>query len=131
MKLLSAACIRIAIVSTLGAAAIAAVPGPANADVYNYWGAIAVSLQTSNTGASWNYSSAAAADAVALNECGVADCQVYVEFANACGAVAQATDGSWGRGWGSSLSIAESYALANTSGSGAHIMRWACTTGHW
>jgi Domain of unknown function (DUF4189) len=80
MKLLSAACIHIAIVSTLGAAAIAAVPGPANADVYNYWGAIAVSLQTSNTGASWNYSSAAAADAVALNECGVADCQVYVEL---------------------------------------------------
>lgn len=131
MKLFSAACTRTAIASTIAAAAaLAVVTGSANANAYNYWGAIAISQQTGNTGASWDYSSAAAAEARAVSECGVADCQVVVRFANACGAVAQATNRSWGWGWGSSLSIAESYAFANTSGSGARIIRWACTTGH-
>jgi Domain of unknown function (DUF4189) len=132
MKLLSAACARTATMFAITATVLAAATGPANADAYNYWGAIAVSRQTGSTGASWDYSSAAAADTMAISECGVADCQVFIEFANACGAVAQATDGSWGWGWGwgSSLSIAESYALGGTSGSGARIIRRACTTGH-
>lgn len=96
----------------------------------NYWGAIAVSLQSGSTGASRDYSSEVAADARALSECGAADCQVLVRFGNACGAVARATDGSWSSGWGSSLSIAESYALARATGSGARIVTWACTTSH-
>jgi hypothetical protein len=130
MKLLSAAYARTAVVSAIAAASLVAVADPANADAYNYWGAIAVSFPTGNTGASWDYSSEGAADARALNECGVADCQVLVRFVNACGAVAQATDASWSSGWGSSLSIAESYALSTATGSGARIVRWACTTGH-
>jgi hypothetical protein len=130
MKLFSAACARTAIVSAIAGAVLAVVAGPANADAYNYWGAIAISRQTGKTGYSYNYSSAAAAEARAVSECGVADCQTVVWFANGCGAVAQATDLSWGWGWGSSLSTAESYALAGTSGNGARIVSWACTTGH-
>lgn len=130
MKLFSTACTRAAIVTTIAGAVLAAAAGPANADAYDYWGAIAISRQTGNTGYSYNYSSAAAAQAQAVSECGVADCQTVVWFVNGCGAVAQATDLSWGWGWGSSLSVAEAYALAGTSGYGARIVRWTCTTGH-
>ena len=129
MKLFRAAYARTAIVSTLAGAVLAVAAGPADAAAYNY-GAIAISRQTGSSGYSYNYSSAAAAEAQAVSNCGVADCQAVVWFANGCGAVAQATDQSWGWGWGSSLYTAESYALAGTSGNGARIVSWACTTSH-
>ncbi len=120
---------RIVVVSTIIAATIPGATGPANASAYDYWGAMAISQRTGNTSYAIDYGSANAAGAAAVNACRAADCQAVVYFANACGAVAQARDLSWGSGWGSSLSIAKSWAIAG-AGYGAHIVNWACTTGH-
>jgi len=130
MKLPGTAFARAAAVSTIAGAALAVGAVPANANAYDYWGAMAISQQTGNTAYAIDYSSAAAAEAAAVEKCSAADCQAVVTFANACGAVAQAPDLSWGWGWGPSLSLAESQAIAGTPGNGAHIVNWACTTGH-
>ncbi len=121
---------RTAIVSAIAGTIIAVAAGPANADAYDHWGAMAISTRTGNTSYAIDYSSATAAAAAAVNTCGAADCTWVVYFANGCGAVAQAPDRSWGWSWGSSLSIAESQAIAGTPSYGARIVNWACTTGH-
>lgn len=130
MKLSGTAFVRAAIVSAIAGTTIAASTGPANADAYNYWGAMAISTRTGNTSYAIDYSSSAAAATAAVNACGAADCRWVVYFANGCGAVAQAPDLSWGWGWGSSLSIAKSRAINGAPGRGARIVNWACTTGH-
>lgn len=130
MKLFSTAFARTAIVSAIAGVTIAVTAGPANADAYDYWGAMAISVRTGNTAYAIDYSSAAAAATAAVNTCGAADCRWVVYFANGCGAVAQASDRSWGWGWGSALSTAESKAIAGAPGYGARIVNWACTTGH-
>jgi hypothetical protein len=131
MKLPSSALSRTAIVSVVAGVAIAGAPAPANASAYyNYWGALAISVRTGNTSSAINYGSANAAISAAVNTCGAYDCQAVVYFANACGAVAQAQNLSWGSGWGARLSDAESWAIRGTSGYGAHIVNWACTSNH-
>jgi hypothetical protein len=129
MKLPSSAFSRTAIVSVVAAVAIFGAPVSANASMYDYWGALAVSVRTGNTSSAIDYGSAVAAENAAVNACGANDCQAVVVFANACGAVAQAGNLSWGSGWGASLSVAESWAISQ-AGYGAGIVNWACTSNH-
>ncbi|AFY71554.1 hypothetical protein Pse7367_3314 [Thalassoporum mexicanum PCC 7367] len=79
------------------------------------YGAISRSPSTEGKGYSWNYSTRAAAENRAYRECesvsGNGDCEVLLWFRNACGSIAESTTGAAGTGWGTSRSIAESYAL--------------------
>ncbi|MGY0500005.1 DUF4189 domain-containing protein [Nocardia sp. FBN12] len=71
------------------------------------YGALALSSSRAVVASAVNYGSWAAASRAALDECGVRDCQVVVEFRNACGAVAQGADYRFGWAWDHSLAAAE------------------------
>jgi serine/threonine-protein kinase len=95
------------------------------------YGAIAYSPSTGAHGWAYDYGSRAAAEQVALSNCGqhADDCVVPIWFRNACGALAVGADG-YGSGWGSNRNLAERYALQSCRKytSGCWIKRWACTT---
>ncbi|MFC8382820.1 DUF4189 domain-containing protein [Nocardia sp. NPDC057272] len=80
----------------------------ASGDLY---GALALSSGRAVVASAVNYGSWAAASQAALDECGVRDCQVVVEFRNACGAVAQGADYRFGWSWDHSLDAAERSAV--------------------
>ncbi|WP_280400877.1 DUF4189 domain-containing protein [Nocardia carnea] len=77
----------------------------------NLYGALAISQSTATVASAVNYGSSAAADNAAVAECGVADCQVVVHFANACGAVAQGADYRFGWAWDANRAGAERRAV--------------------
>lgn len=91
-----------------------------------YYGAIAVASDGS-VGKSWDYSTAAAAEKRALNECPRSHCKVLVGFMNSCGAVAYnpRTNRYWG-GRGATKTAAEKDAISNAGG--GHWITWVCTT---
>ncbi len=97
------------------------------------FGAIAYSSYTGSHGYSYNYATRQAAEIRALRECesyaGSGDCQVFVWFQNGCGALAKATDGAAGSGWGVDRGTAEYHALESCRqyGRDCKIIRWACT----
>ena len=81
------------------------------------WGSIAFS-QTSGGGyawgMAWSYGSHSAARRDAINECrrrGGGNCSEIAWFHDACGALAVGSNNGSGSGWGTSTSIAESYAI--------------------
>ncbi|MFJ2663276.1 DUF4189 domain-containing protein [Nocardia fluminea] len=80
----------------------------ASGDLY---GALALSADRAVVASAVNYGSRAAASRAALDECGVWDCQVVVEFRDACGAVAQGADYRFGWAWDHSLAAAERTAV--------------------
>lgn len=75
------------------------------------YGALALSAGQAVVASAVNYGSWAAASQAALDECGVRDCQVVVEFRNACGAVAQGADYRFGWAWDHSRAAAERSAV--------------------
>ncbi|WP_218718223.1 MULTISPECIES: DUF4189 domain-containing protein [unclassified Nocardia] len=75
------------------------------------YGALALSSKEAVVASAVNYGSWAAASQAALAECGVWDCQIVVEFRNACGAVAQGADYRFGWSWDHSLAAAERSAI--------------------
>jgi hypothetical protein len=97
------------------------------------FGAIARSRSTGDKGYSWDYGSRAQAERRAINECnnysGAGDCRALLWFKNACGSIAEASNGGAGTGWGSNASLAESYALESCSsvGRGCEVTRTICT----
>ncbi|NJL42652.1 MAG: DUF4189 domain-containing protein [Pseudanabaena sp. RU_4_16] len=97
-----------------------------------YFGAIARSRE-GGKGYSWNYTTQAEAEQRAINECSeistTKNCEVLVWFRNACGSIAEASDGGAGSGWGADESLAERNALqsCSTVGSGCKITRTICT----
>ncbi len=97
------------------------------------FGAIARSSQTGGKGYSWNYATRAAAERRSLSECesvsGTQDCEVLVWFKNACGSIAESSNGGAGTGWGTSTTLAERYALESCSGigQGCKVVRTICT----
>ena len=100
--------------------------GAANAQ--DYYGAIAFSKSTGQTGYSYDYSSRGGAEQAALNKCGENDCEIQVWFQNSCGALAQGGDGALGYSWAANnRSQAESRALSEC-GSNCEVLAWACTT---
>ncbi|MGO9121500.1 MAG: DUF4189 domain-containing protein [Desulfomonilaceae bacterium] len=100
--------------------------GAANAQ--DYYGAIAFSKSTGQSGYSYDYSSRDDAEQAALNNCGENDCEIQVWFENSCAALAQGDDGALGYSWAANnRSSAESRALSEC-GSNCEVLAWACTT---
>ncbi|TRV42133.1 MAG: DUF4189 domain-containing protein [Microcystis panniformis Mp_MB_F_20051200_S9] len=122
-------------ISTIIIAACTALPfglGVPTALAQNYFGAIAYSEETGYHGYSYDYPTRAIAESRALAECESysrsGDCQVLIWFRNGCGALATASDGSYGSGWGDNRPIAEQYALQSCGSSECRVIRWVCTT---
>ncbi|MGK7890800.1 MAG: DUF4189 domain-containing protein [Leptolyngbyaceae cyanobacterium] len=127
------------ILRTLTAATAIALPliaiSSQRANAQDYYGAIARSPSTWAHGYSYDYANQRAAETRALRECesqsGTGDCEVMVWFRNACGALAEASNGAAGSGWGSEREIAEDYAMQSCYDVGdrtCRITRWVCTT---
>ena len=88
-----------------------------------------MSRRTGSVAVAYDHLTSAASDAAANRECGASDCRVVVNVTNGCVALAQARNGAWRSAWAGSRAAAERTAIANTAGSGARILAWACTTG--
>jgi Domain of unknown function (DUF4189) len=85
------------------------------AGAFQWWGAIAISPTTGKVGS--------------IGLCNARDCQAVVNFTNACGAVAQAFNTSWGAGWDHNSTGAQNRALISCSqyGPGCRVIGWICT----
>ena len=89
-----------------------AAPGPSAPAQF---GAIAYSPSSRAYGYSFNFGDRSSAESIALGRCrqnagGATDCDVKVWF-QACGALASASDGSFGTGWGGNPAAANSEAV--------------------
>jgi len=89
---------------------------PAAAAQEGPFGAIAYSTTYRNSYIVTDYQTQAEAEAAALKSCrddtkNDPSCAVALWFKDACGALAKASDGSWGTGWGSSQDLASRYAV--------------------
>lgn len=93
------------------------------------WGAIAVSAETGRVGYSKGLNSAIEAERAAVGLCRARDCQAVMNFTNACGAVAQAADTSWGMGRDRSSAGAQNRALISCSqyGTRCRVVGWVCS----
>ncbi len=90
------------------------------------FGAIAYDDETGDYGLTYNYSSRAAAERDAKDECGNRNCKVAVWFKNQCGAVAESKS-VWGYGLGKTRKAAENDAMEMCSKKSCEIVAWACT----
>lgn len=81
--------------------------------------AIAYSIPTGTYGYGLRYTSQAAAEQRALQECNkrvpAQDCQALFWFKNACGSLARATSGAYGWAWDEDIQVAEREALKQCS----------------
>jgi hypothetical protein len=99
----------------------------------NNYGAIARSRNTGDKGYAWNFKSRQEAERRARQECrslsGSDDCRALLWFRNACGSIAEASNGGAGTGWGTDEELAERYAIAScrTVGSRCRVVRTFCT----
>ena len=93
------------------------------------WGAIAISADAGRVGYSKGLSSASEAEQAAVGLCKARDCRAVVNFTNACGAVAQSLDTSWGLGQDHSSAGAANRALISCSqyGAGCRVVGWVCS----
>jgi len=93
------------------------------------WGAIAISPGTGRVGYSKGLNSAIEAERAAVGLCRVQDCRAVVNFTNACGAVAQASNSSWARGLDRSSTGAQNRALTSCSqfGAGCRVVGSICS----
>jgi serine/threonine-protein kinase len=101
----------------------------APAAAQDYYGAIAYSSDSGALGWGNDHRSRRGAENGALSQCG-AGCSVVLWFKNACGAIATASDGSYGTGWSGSRREAEAIAMNNcrARAGGCTLQRWVCTT---
>lgn len=96
----------------LTSAAVATVIGAATADAAaKYYGTLSISRSTGKVVAATDHPSWVAADAAAIRECAVYDCQITVRFADECAAIAQGADGQYGWATGPSRQEAEKAAV--------------------
>ncbi len=93
------------------------------------WGAIAISPGTGRVGYSKGLNSAIEAQQAAVGLCQARDCRAVLNFTNACGAVAQASDTSWTWGQDRSSTGAQNRALISCSqyGAGCRVVGWVCS----
>jgi Domain of unknown function (DUF4189) len=93
------------------------------------WGAIAISPTTGKVGYSGGRNSAIEAEQAAVSLCKAHDCRAVVNFTKGCGAVAQATNTSWGWGSDPSSTGAQNRALVscNQYGAGCRVSGWICS----
>ena len=98
------------------AGAVASVTFPTSAQ--NRYGSIVFSQESGGSyawGMAWSYDSRSAARDRAVGECrsrGGSYCGEIAWFRDACGALAIGDNNGYGSGWGTSTSIAESYAMS-------------------
>jgi Domain of unknown function (DUF4189) len=99
----------------------------------DYFGAIARSRDSGDKGYAWNFRTREQAERRARQECqnvsGSDDCRALLWFRNACGSIAEASNGGAGTGWGTSEALAERYAIqtCRTVGSSCRVVRTFCT----
>lgn len=95
----------------------------------NCWGAVGIGPNGAY-GYAYDYGSEQGALDRMYAEC--PSCNTSYTFVNACGAIAQAHDGAWGSGWGTSRQLAEHYAGQTcsqyTRSGGCRTVVWACTS---
>jgi Domain of unknown function (DUF4189) len=108
--------IALSLVLAAAAALWTATPAHAADDTY---AAIAYSPDTGHYGYAAGFSSRAAAEFEALNQCEGADAQVVIWGRNAYVALAVGEDGSYGYAWGSTETIARRIALQKCRDYGA------------
>ncbi|WP_067692094.1 DUF4189 domain-containing protein [Nocardia jejuensis] len=88
-----------------------AAAGPADAAA-QYYGNIAVSRLKNTAVVTTDQTSKVKADAAAIRDCANYDCEIVLNFADGCGAIARGADGRWGWAAGGSLADAEQAAVA-------------------
>ncbi len=95
----------------------------------DYYGAIAFSESSGADGWANDHGSRRSAEETALQNCGPR-CEIVLWFKNACGALATASDHSYGTGWADSRREAEAIALngCREHAEDCGIARWVCTT---
>ncbi|NCJ07337.1 DUF4189 domain-containing protein [Synechococcales cyanobacterium C] len=90
-------------------------PLPVSPDPEPPWfSAIAFSDSAQSYGYSYAYTTRSEAETRALQECtdrGADDCRLLIEFENSCGALAQASNGAYGSGSGSTAEVANATAI--------------------
>jgi len=96
-------------------AAAAALPALAD-DRDAPWGAIAFSTLHDNSYFVSGYPTQGDAEAAALASCREGDpddttCTIPLSYHNACGAIAEASDKTWGTGWGATQDLAMQWAV--------------------
>ena len=93
------------------------------------WGAIAISPGTGRVGYSKGLNSAIAAQQAAVGLCKAPDCRAVLNFTNACGAVAQASNTSWAWGRDRDSVAAQQRALLTCSqyGTKCRVAGWICS----
>ncbi|RBO96116.1 uncharacterized protein DUF4189 [Nocardia puris] len=97
-------------VAVLSATAVIGVgAGPAGA-AGQYYGTLALSPSTGKVVAAMDHASKVKADAAAIRECGVYDCDLVLQVVDGCGAIARGADGRYG--WAAAGSLAEAERLA-------------------
>jgi hypothetical protein len=118
---------------TLAIAVFAPILFGGNAVMADNFGAIARSRNTGDKGYAWNFSTREQAERTAKQECrnisGADDCRALLWFKNACGSIAEASNGGAGTGWGSNEELAERYAIQScrTVGAGCEVVKTFCT----
>ncbi|WP_433655774.1 DUF4189 domain-containing protein [Nocardia sp. CA-128927] len=102
---------RAALAAALTSTALTMGAGSASA-AGNYYGTLAVSPGAGKVVESTDQPSRVAADARAIRDCGVFDCQIMVRFVDGCGAVARGADGQFAADAAPSRAEAERLAIA-------------------
>ena len=114
----------------LGAAFLTLLSAP-TASAEDTWGAIALSPSTGAIGYSYRHQTEDDAGYDAYNRCsGYADdCEVVVNFVNACGAVAYGRGGGYGVAWNADGNAAQRRALSECQArtTQCKILRWQCS----
>jgi len=77
------------------------------------YGTLALSPSTGRTVAAVGHSSHVVADAHAIRECGVYDCDLVLHIVDSCGAIVRGADGRFGWAAGPSRAEAEQAAIAS------------------
>ena len=93
------------------------------------WGAIAISPDAGRVGYSKGLNSAIEAERAAVGLCKARDCRAVVNFTNACGAVAQASNTYWAWGRDRNSAGAQRGALISCSqlGPRCRVVGWVCS----
>ncbi len=110
MSVLGKSALVAAVTSSAAVTVFAAAPAEAAG---KYYGTFGISWSTGKTIASVDHPSKVAADAAAIRDCGVYDCELVLRIVDGCGAIARGADGKWGWAAGGSLADAEQAAVAS------------------
>lgn len=110
MSVLGKSALLAAVTSSAAATVLAAAPAEAAG---RYYGTFAISWSTGKAISAVDHPSKVTADANAIRDCGVYDCELVLRIVDGCGAIARGADGKWGWAAGGSLGSAEQAAVAS------------------